>query len=311
VSDLASHSSATTRALCPTDLELARFVEGTLAAGQRAVVMTHLADCDDCREVVATVVAAAPGRTDVENEDEAAPPAPAPWWLRRPRQSAAALAVAAMVVVALRLGPSGAPARPTAPEDVWTAVAAAVGPARAIEARLSGMTAHVPLAPPTRASAAEVDFGAQALAARLGDAATAAAATTDRDVRRAARHAAGVAALVAGRASESITLLEAALADAPAGVPARADILADLSAAHAETAETSSRDRWELALGAADDALTECATHTAARFNRALALERLARTDDALRAWRALAADGTLGAGWRDEAAGHVRVLAH
>ena len=308
MSDIDSQPGATARALCPTDLDLARFVEGTLGAGPRAVVMTHLADCDDCREVVATVVAAAPGRA--EDEDDGGPPAPAPWWRRRPAQVAAALAVAATVVFALRLGPSGAPERPAAPEDIWPEVAAAVGPARAIEARLSGMNTHVPLAPPTRASAAEVDFGAQALAARLGDAATAAAAATDRDVRRAARHAAGVAALVAGRAGESITLLEAALADAPPGAPARADILADLSAAHAEAAETSSRDRWELAVGAADAALAEHPTHAAARFNRALALERLARTDDALGAWRELAADGTLGAGWRDEAAGHVRDLA-
>jgi len=308
VSDLDSHPGATTRALCPADLDLARFVEGTLAAGPRAVVVAHLADCDDCREVVATVVAATPGRADVEDED--VPPGPAVWWLRRPGQFAAALAMAAMVVFALRLGPARAPERPTAPQDIWAEVADAVGPARAIEARLSGMNTHVPLAPPSRASTSEADFGAQALAARLGDAATAAAATTDRDARRTARHAAGVAALVAGRAGESIPLLEAALADAPAGAPARADVLADLSAAHAEAAETSSRDRWELALRAADDALTERATHAAARFNRALALERLARTDDALRAWRELAADGTLGAGWREEAAGHVRALA-
>ncbi|WP_291990410.1 zf-HC2 domain-containing protein, partial [Luteitalea sp.] len=43
---------------CPSDLELALFVEGTLPPDSRDRMVTHLAECDDCREVVATVVAA-------------------------------------------------------------------------------------------------------------------------------------------------------------------------------------------------------------------------------------------------------------
>ena len=166
-------------------------------------------------------------------------------------------------------------------------------------------------ASPTRASALDADFGLQALAGRLGDAA--AAPAVDAAVRRTTRHVAGVAYLVAGRAPEAIALLEAALGDAPPASPARADVLADLSAAHAEFAEfaeRSAREHWVKALRAADDALALDATHATARFNHALALERLARTDDARRAWQALAADVTLATGWRDEAAGHVRTLA-
>lgn len=294
---------------CPSDLELARFVEGTLTASARDGMLAHLSECDDCREVVATVVAASP--EVAADADEGPAQEPRTWW----RQPAAwaALGMAAMVVVALRMGSSPEVVGPptAAGAQAWTDIAAAVGPERTIEARLTGLPTHVPLASPMRSAAADARFDLQALAGRIADAADAPGA--DRATRRAARHVAGVAALVAGRAPEAIVLLEAALGDAPAASPARADLLADLSAAHAELAEfaeMSSRDHWAKALQSADDALTLDETHATARFNRALALERLARTDDARRAWQAIAADGALAPGWRDEAAGHARALA-
>lgn len=302
-----SHTGTRAQAVaaCPSDFDLAQFVEGTLTPPARTRMLAHLDECDDCREVAATVLAASPEVAALADEDS--PRGPRAWWLRRPAVWASGVAMAAMVVFALRTGPAPAEAPPhTVTANAWTDVAAAVGPARAVEARLSGLPTHVPLASPTRAAAPETDFTLQALAARLDDA----AATAAVDVRGAARHVAGVARLVAGRAPEAITLLEAALADAPPASAARADVLADLSAAHAEFAELSSLDHWAKALGAADDALALDPTHAAARFNRALALERLARTDDARRAWQAIAADGTVAPGWRDEAAGHVRALA-
>lgn len=285
-------------AACPSDLDLAQFVEGTITPVARTRMLTHLDECDDCREVAATVLAASPEVAALE--DEAPSRGPRAWWLRRPAVWASGVAMAAMVVFALRTGPPPPEAANAVSATAWADVAAAVGPARAVEARLSGLPTHVPLASPTRAAASETDFTLQALAGRL-DAA---------DVRGAARHVAGVARLVAGRAPEAITLLEAALADAPPASAARADVLADLSAAHAEFAEMSSLDHWAKALGAADDALALDPTHAAARFNRALALERLARTDAARRAWQVIADDGTVAPGWRDEAAGHVRALA-
>lgn len=297
-------------AACPADLDLARFVEGTLPAAARSRLVTHLDQCDDCREVVATVVAALPEVAATADEDAA--PAPRVWWLRRPATWATAAAMAAMVVFALRTGtpPPEGPGH-LAAANSWVDVATAVGAVRSVEARLSGLPAHVPLASPTRAGTPDAALGLQALASRYGAAAGTPAA--DPSARRAARHLGGVANLVAGRAPEAIALLEAALADAPPASALRADVLADLSAAHAEFAEfaeMSSRQHWAQALRAADDALALDATHAAARFNRALALERLGRADDARRAWQALAADGTLAPGWRDEAAGHVRALA-
>lgn len=305
-----SHTGTRAQAVaaCPSDLDLAQFVEGTLTPAARTRMLTHLDECDDCREVAATVLAASPEVAALEDEDS--PRGPRARWLRRPAVWASAVAMAAMLVFALRTDPAPPEAPPhTVTANAWTDVAAAVGPARAVEARFSGLPTHVPLASPTRAAAPETDFTLQALAGRLDDA----AATAAVDVRGAARHVAGVARLVAGRAPEAITLLEAALADAPPASAARADVLADLSAAHAELAEVaemSSLDHWAKALGAADDALALDPMHAAARFNRALALERLARTDDARRAWQAIADDGTVAPGWRDEAAGHVRALA-
>ena len=263
-------------------------------------MVAHLAECDDCREVVATVVAA----QDVEAVSAPTPPV-SPSWLRGPGRWAAAVAVAALAVIAVRVVVT----RPNAPAGVadtpaWTELAEVVGPARAIEARLSGLATHVPLEPPTRAAGADAGFAAQALAARLAEEA---ALPADPAVRRAARHAAAVAALVAGRANDAVTRLEAALAEVPATAPERADLLADLAAAHAELAEVTTREHWTAALAAAEEALALDAAHGAARFNRALALERLNRTAEAREGWSAIAADAAVPAGWRDEAAGHAR----
>lgn len=308
---------------CPSDLDLARFVEGTLPPDARELMVAHLAGCDDCREVVATVVAA----QDVESPADSAPapvpspvpvppampahPAnsfPAPSRLRVPAVWAGVVAVAALAVIAVRVV-SMRPDRPVTATDtsVWSELARVVGSARTIEPRLSGLPAHVPLQPPSRAVGAEAGFAAQALAARLAE--RAALPSTDAAARRAARHAAAVAALVAGRAEEAVTRLDATLAETPAAAPDRADLLADLAAAHGALADMTTREHWTAALAAADQALATDATHGAARFNRALALERLDRRDAARAAWQDLAADAAVPAGWREEAARHARAL--
>lgn len=295
---------------CPSDLELARFVEGTLPADARTRMVAHLAGCDDCREVVATVVAA----QDVDQLNTAAPApavppsAPSRSWLRTPAAWVGALSAAALLAVAVRVV-SVRPEAPAAATDAaaWTEVAQVVGPARVIEPRLSGLPAHVPLRPPTRAAGAEAGFAAEALAARLAE--RAALPTADAAARRAARHAAAVAALLAGRADDAVAQLDAALADTSVAAFERADLLADLAAAHGALADTTAREHWSRALAAADQALMIDGAHGAARFNRALALERLGRRDAALAAWRDIAGDPATAAGWRDEAARHARAL--
>lgn len=307
---------------CPSDLELARFVEGTLPPDLRARMVAHLAECDDCREVVATVVAAQEGEDgpagvtapEPEPPASAAPehassePAPPSSRLGAAITWAGGLAAAALLVFAVRgISTNQEPPVVAADAAVWSDVAQAVGPARAIEARLSGLSTHVPLGAPTRSAAADSGFAAQALAARLTERAAGPTAT---DVeRRAVRHAAAVAALLAGRADDAVAQLEAALADTTAAASERADLLADLAAALGTRADTTTRAHWAAALTAADQALALDGRHEAARFNRALALERLGRGEAALAAWRDIADDAATASGWRDEAARHARAL--
>jgi hypothetical protein len=296
---------------CPSDLELARFVEGTLPPDARTLTVSHLTECDDCREVVATVVAAqnadditAPVAPATPTSQNATLPGTPPSSLHAAGTWAFGIAAAALLVIAVRAVPTRSePPAAVAGASVWSEMAQLVGSARAIEPRLSGLPAHVPLQPPTRAASAEVGFAAQALAARLAE--RAALPTSDAAVR----HAAAVAALLAGRADEAVTRLDAALAETPASAPERADLLADLAAAHAALADVTSRDHWTAALTAADQAVAMDAAHGAARFNRALALEHLQRRDAALAAWRDLAGDAAVPAGWREEAARHARAL--
>ncbi len=286
-------------------LEIARFVDGRLDDEHRARMLMHLSECDDCRELVATVAAASPaGREGADDAHAPARLSPRAWWRRRPGAWAAAAALAAAAVFTFSLTPPP----PAAPVDVWAEVATAIGPARTVEARLSRLPAHVPLAPPTRAETAGASFARQALAARLREAA--AGPAEESDERRVVRHAAGVAALVAGRAADAVPLLESALVDASSSSSARADVLADLSAAYAELGKATSREHWTMALRAAEEALANDTTHATGRFNRALALEHLQRTDQALSAWRDLAADASLDPGWRKEAVDHARALA-
>jgi hypothetical protein len=74
---------------CPDAAQLAGMVEDRLLPDEREIVETHVAVCDDCREVVAALAA---------DPAEAAAPrraAPRARLLRRERQHAAALLVAA------------------------------------------------------------------------------------------------------------------------------------------------------------------------------------------------------------------------
>lgn len=299
-------SSSPAPSRCPNDLDLALFAEGRLDAAARQDLVAHLADCDDCREILATVAAAMPDAVQ-DVAPQPAPPLPSPTrW--RARAVAAALALAAMAVIGVRLAmPPAASPDGRASNAAWSDIAEAIGPTRTVEARLSGLSAHRPLASPTRAPSADASFALQALAARLSEAVNPPGA--DVAAQRDRRHVAGVAALVAGRPGEAVLLLEDALADAPEA-RVRAAILADLSAAHAELGELAARNHWSTSLRAADDALALDAASATARFNRALALEHLGRAAEAVAAWQVVAGDTSQSEAWREEAASHLKLLA-
>lgn len=268
---------------CPPPEDLARFVDGALPDDARARTVAHLVLCDDCREVVA-MAAEAPEPTT------GAPGETAP----RPRLAIyGALALAASLLLAVYvMRPT--PAVPTA--DPWSAIADAAGATRPVEGRLSLVTRHAPFAAPSRsASGASSSFAAEAVAARLADAVTAASTTERSD----AAHAAAVAALMAGHPADAVARLDRVLADTPGSAPR----LNDLAVAHLALAAIESRVHFAAALEAADEALRLAPGLHAARFNRALALEGLGRAADAHDAWQAIAADATDDPAWRDDAA--------
>lgn len=288
---------------CPSDADLSRFIDGALASAEHAALIAHVEQCDDCREVVATVVqahdqiASAPSSAPVSVDDAVASGVGGD--LRRLSRWPWAVAAAAAAVLAVRLGGPASPPEPTSRLDGdLTALAQAVGRERTIEARLSLLPDHVPLASPTRRdTAVPADFAAQAVAARLAEAPDLTSAQAARRLR--ARHFAAVAALLAGRADAAAEALQMA-AGSTDDDRTRAQLLADLSAAHGV------RGRWAAALDAARDALARDPSHAAGRFNEALALERLGRRDEAILAWTRIANDASEATGWRDEARRHL-----
>jgi hypothetical protein len=96
---------------CPEADELAAYVEGTLAAGEREALEPHLAACERCQEALASMATMpeAPAVT------RSAAPAIRSWWLggwRRWLVPVSALVSAVIVYVALRPEVTRAPALP-------------------------------------------------------------------------------------------------------------------------------------------------------------------------------------------------------
>ncbi len=286
---MSEHNHDARSGACPSDIELASFVDGDLTTDVRARIVTHLAGCDDCREVVAMAAAEA-----LEREQR-----PVPWYRRRTVLVAMAASLAASLAVVLVPRGSAPPSATTA----WTDLAAVAGTERTVEARLSAPFTYRPLVSPTRsatASGATANFQLEGVAARLRDEA-ARVPTADR------LHAAGVADLVLGRTSDAVTTLLQAVTREHAA----AAIYADLAAAHIAEARQratpgAATTSWLSAVEAADRACELEATLAAGWFNRALALERLGRTDEARQAWQDYTTRFTADDGWRAEALGRL-----
>lgn len=271
---------------CPSDSELASFVDGDLTPEARSHIVSHLAACDDCREIVAMASVEA-----IQRERRTAP------WYRRGRflLAIAAGLAAALAVVLIPRGP----APTTADTTAWSDLASAMDAERTVEARLSALDDYRPLVSPTRSGAASTapsNFRLEAVAARLREEAV-------RHPAIANLHAAGVAELALGRTDDALKTLSQAAAQEHAG----AGVYADLAAVHiararqAATAGAAITD-WLSAVGAAERACALDPRLPAGWFNRALALEGLGRQAEAQQAWGDFTTRFTAGDGWRGEA---------
>ena len=274
---------------CPSPAELAAFLAGRLADGRAAEVRAHLADCEDCYEVVTEAAV-------FEEEEGAARsiPVPAPRagkvlahrtprrggpWVRR-------AAIAAALVVAAGSAAWWWQAR----RDGVEALYAAASDPRPGTVRLSGAPYQEP--EPVLRGGAEGTPRWKLLAAAERVREQAAAKPSARNL-----HAAGIAHLLLGETEAAVEQL----ARARRTDPANGRIASDLGAAliHRGLAADRSEDiaaGLDVLLAKADAAVT-----VLDRFNRALAHDRLGLRAEAIAEWeRYLELDRD--SGWAAEA---------
>jgi tetratricopeptide (TPR) repeat protein len=235
----------------PTDADLDGFVEGTLPEAERDVVVHHIADCDDCRVLV---VDAAEFIEPAKVERHSS------WWM----QIAAALILVA-AIGALTFNHFRDPLAKV--EEAYARV-----PSRPLEARLSGFpyVRHV------------VNRGVEdedpQLSVMKGLAADAMELKGD-DAKTI--HARGIGFLLGDDPKKSIALLQSAVDRDPNNAKYQSDLAAALIAAR----------NPQSALAATDRALRIDPNFPDALFNRAVALQALARPEAVAAYDRYLAVD--------------------
>jgi tetratricopeptide (TPR) repeat protein len=271
---------------CPPAERLAEYVDGVLAPDDRLAVEAHLADCQDCRDVVYEA-------TRIAQQIGVSAAAAAPAARRRIGTTTwVGLAAAASILLAVTLQPDllrfGADG---AYDDVLTALAGE----RPASSRLAGFS-HAPPRAPLRSGDAgpSPSFEVQAALARAREQAAGSPSTDT-------LHALGIASLAAGAHDEAVAALERANGDGGS-----VEIQNDLAAAYLARAEAGEqRDDYARALAILDRALERDPRYAPARFNRALALEGLLLAPAAQTAWKeflAVEADGP----WAAEAREHL-----
>lgn len=269
----------------PDAERLAEYADGVLGADVRAEVETHLVDCADCRAVLTETIAfVTSDRAGGRTHGTAFAPRVLPFQSRRwVRGAAAGLAAAAALVLVVRLARPDllAPmfvARSNRPELQELIAAVANEPTRPVEGRLTGGFKYGPPPSATRgAGDRDVSPDVRIAAAKIEKLARA----DDTPQHRAEL---GLAYLALGDLDKAVEAME----DAAQQDAGNAQFQSDLAAAY--LARARSRDRaedWARALAAADRAIKADPRRAEAYFNRALALEGLHLTDQALDAWTA------------------------
>ncbi len=251
---------------CPADETLAAFIDDRLTGMERRAVIEHLAECGDCRSLVADTSEFR--AAEAENVVR-------PRFGRRERWTAVTAAAAAIAAsLAIVFMPQIRERFTPGIDDLVRA--AERSQTRQIEGRLSGGFAHRRFDGPKRGTGA-VRPG-EANHALVGAAATVLSENKD-DL-----HAAGVSHLVLQQRDDAVTSLRAALAKAEGDERSAAanDLAVALIARGAVTGETQ---YFEEALTVAEEALRTNRTPELL-WNRALALQKLDRTAEAQNAWR-------------------------
>jgi CHAT domain-containing protein/tetratricopeptide (TPR) repeat protein len=290
---------------CPDAEVVAAWVDQGLDPAARAAVTAHLADCNDCRMLVANVLRITDAvRETLTNQERQKEPLPVTRTAGRQwvRWGGGALAAAAALLLVVRAQPEWLPfgSRDDAGSRLADLVQA-VGDRRTVEGRLSGGFAYGPLRAPVRSggsTAAEDNWTLLAAAARIREEA-------ERQPVAANLHALGLAYLVRGQHDEAVRALE----DATAEDAGSARFQSDLAAAYLARATATDRpEDFTRALTGAERAIKADGTLLEARFNRALALESLFLTDQARQAWHEyLELDAS--SPWADEARQHLERL--
>ena len=282
-----------TAGTCPNLETIAAYLDGRLSDRERERVTEHLAACEECYELLRESA-----QTRVEDVGRVV--SIETWRDRvlRPRvlwsSAAAAIAVAASLLVVIR----GGMMSPRPDAQLRTLVQAA-GTDRMIEARLSGGFSYGELRAPVRTSAPSSSLASPDLriAAAGVEKSLAGVATP------AALHAVGIASVLVGDLDRAIPMLEQGVSTSDVRT------FSDLAAAYlARATRDGLADDLTRALAAADRAIAVDPALPEALFNRALALERLSRRDEARSAWRDyLRRDET--SGWAREARVHLASL--
>jgi hypothetical protein len=266
---------------CLTDEMLAKYVDGTVTAGERTRVEEHLAACEYCCTLVADTARTADDLADPAEQEQ---PAAEVSHARPARSKTRALLVtggllaAASILLFLNVQRS--------PVD---SLASVVGDQRLTVVRPTGGFAYGPLRSTLRGG----ETGNLALRAAEAELRERAARGSVAD-----RHALGVAQLLLGQDDDSIHTLEAVVAEAPDTAAHHADLGA---ARLSRFLQSEQPEDAAAALTALDRALALDPRLPEVQFNRALLLAVLDRRDEAIAAWDAyLALDST--SAWADEA---------
>lgn len=294
----------------PEAEQLARYTDDSLPANERAEIERHLGVCADCRDTVADTIAFLQIEREAEAAEESAgtppllpakPVEPLPF-RARPRWVAVAGitgSIAALFLLVLLI-----------PRNVAQFGAGEVPPRRELDVALvkesrrptEGRLVEFRYAPapsPTRGNNdRNVSPDVRIAAARIEQLAKA-------EDTPANREALGIAYLALGKIDEGIDAIENAVQRERQNAIFQSDLAAALLLRAKWYAQA---DDWIAALTAADRAIALDPKRREAYFNRALALQGLNRTDEAVQAWEAYQRLDTSGP-WFDESVRHLEQL--